>query len=388
MASQPESLPGPGGPARTNGRPRAGRPELLDEILRHHGSFVTTPGFLAVAAAVLVGYGLVLALVLSQHRAHQPEPERAPALVAAVTPEPLGSAAVAAVPPSAAAKGAPPKAAAAPAPAPAPPLSAAPPPAPAPAQAAPKAPPRPERPDPPAAPPAPAPLVEAPKAEIPKTETPQEPLGPLKEPPGPLLDPSKDCQLTADARGFTLSVPGAVHVLSPELGVKNAPRALAKVEGDFQAEVTISGTMRPDPKPAVEGLPFAFQGAGLLMMHDTKNYLRLERAAAAAHNAPFVHQVLLEVCKDGKPMDQFRLYKDVPEGPIAVRLQRHGREFHCQWKGAGQDWQTLRKFKITFPAKMWVGVSASNTSQQPLLARFEEFALTAAGGASGGPGQP
>ena len=63
---------------------------------------------------------------------------------------------------------------------------------------------------------------------------------------------------------LTIEVPAGVRVLSTQLDVHNAPMTLADVEGDFIAQVRVTGSMIPgtDP-PKFKGknvLPGTFQG--------------------------------------------------------------------------------------------------------------------------------
>ena len=99
-----------------------------------------------------------------------------------------------------------------------------------------------------------------------------------------MIDAVGDCKLIPDATGLTISVPGKLHVLSPELNIKNSPMVLIDVEGDFVAQVKVAGEVMPGRTP-VEKMPFAFHGAGLLLWKDKDNYVRLERAGAGASRA-------------------------------------------------------------------------------------------------------
>ena len=133
-----------------------------------------------------------------------------------------------------------------------------------------------------------------------------------------MIDPVGDCKLIPDATGLTIVLPGKLHVLSPELAIKNSPMALIDVEGDFVAQVKVAGEVMPGRTP-VEKMPFAFHGAGSLLWKDKDNYVRLERAGAGASGHPHTHQILVEVCKDGKPAGHN--YVDWPPGPTYLRLE-------------------------------------------------------------------
>ena len=187
-----------------------------------------------------------------------------------------------------------------------------------------------------------------------------------------LIDPVGDCKLIPDANGLTIALPGKLHVLSPELNIKNSPMALIDVEGDFVAQVKVAGEVMPGRTP-VEKMPFAFHGAGLLLWKDKDNYVRLERAGAGASGHPHTHQILVEVCKDGKPAGHN--YVDWPPGPTYLRMERRKADLLCSHSDDGQTWIEDKALGSLFPGKVSVGVSASNTSKKAFPARFEEFTL-------------
>jgi hypothetical protein len=58
---------------------------------------------------------------------------------------------------------------------------------------------------------------------------------------GDSVDPDNDCKFRVDAGKLHIMVPGKPHRLSIERGSTNAPRVLHAVEGDFTAEVEVSG---------------------------------------------------------------------------------------------------------------------------------------------------
>jgi hypothetical protein len=84
---------------------------------------------------------------------------------------------------------------------------------------------------------------------------------------GPLVDsrgePVKDCKVERDDSSLTIEVPAGVRVLSPQIDAHNAPMMLADVEGDFIAQVRVTGNMIPGttpPKYTVKGRPIPCRG--------------------------------------------------------------------------------------------------------------------------------
>src|SRR5262245_21462329 len=95
---------------------------------------------------------------------------------------------------------------------------------------------------------------------------------------GTATDPVGDCTFKADAGKLTVTVPAGTHDLNQALGGMKAPRVLRDVQGDFTVQVKVTGEFNPGDKPAAANTT-AFNGAGLLVWQDEKNYLRLERNA-------------------------------------------------------------------------------------------------------------
>lgn len=192
---------------------------------------------------------------------------------------------------------------------------------------------------------------------------------------GPLVTSSKQCKMTRDSKSLTFDLPAGVHLLSPELNVKNSPMSLADVQGDFVAQVHVVGEMLPGvDKPTYKGatLPFTFQGAGLVFWVDKNNYIRLERTAGTGGAGTMINKLLVEACKNGK--DAAHFYVPVPEGALHLRMSRTYSAIQC-WVGNGQAWAALPKLAVSFPSKAQIGLSASNVSKEPCTRRFEDFVL-------------
>ncbi len=205
---------------------------------------------------------------------------------------------------------------------------------------------------------------------------------------GPLVDPSKDCHLDKDQRSLKvrIDVPGKLHTLSPEIQARknspfhNSPMTLAEVDGDFLAQVAVTGEISPGSTPpkdrAVRNLPFTVQSAGLLLYQDKNNFIRLERAGSivTARLTP-LHRLIVEVVRDGKQAIE-PIYLNIPEGDTKLIMIRRKGRIRCQFVPSGsQSRYTFREFALNFPSKLKIGLSASNISAQPFTATFEGFAL-------------
>jgi regulation of enolase protein 1 (concanavalin A-like superfamily) len=197
-------------------------------------------------------------------------------------------------------------------------------------------------------------------------------MGPL----GPLIDPLNDCQVQMEGEELTIRIPPKLHIFGPVADSINAPRALTEVTGDFVVQVKVPGSIKPGTKP-IEQFPITFQGAGLLLWLDPDNYVRLERAAGYSSEGGSLHQVLVESKKDGRP----GIPKFVParEGPLLLRMERRGGQIVCNYSPDGKTWIRVKEWSVNYPARVNIGISASNASQKPFDAKFEDFKVTKGG---------
>ena len=345
------------------------RPELLDRV---PPSLATSPGVYAAAAGAVVLYGLFLASALPGIKASlKPKPAPIALQSVAQAPPPVQSAA----PPPQANPG-----------------GNVPPPKPEGTAAVASV----EPPKPADAPPNPMPKkVEAnPQvAIVAPVPAPEVKPAPVKvEPPKPALDfaalkkftdPTGKAQWTAEEQGMTLKVPGKFCFLIPPAGLNTSPRATAEVEGDFDLRVKVVGDPKGELKPGSDpvknapmfnGMPIAFNGAGLLVWQDEGTFVRLERAVWTPNGRNFFPQVVCEVWMGGQLAGG--AVPDVAEAkaPMCLRIRRLGGTITCSYSlDDMMTWQEIKKQDAGFNARVEVGVMASNTSRKSFAARFDGF---------------
>jgi regulation of enolase protein 1 (concanavalin A-like superfamily) len=199
---------------------------------------------------------------------------------------------------------------------------------------------------------------------------------------GSLIDalgqPAKDCKVEKEGSSLTIEVPAGVRVLSPQLDVHTAPLMLTDVEGDFIAQVRVTGNMIPGTSPPKfkgrDNLPNTYQGAGLVLLQDSRNYIRVERSVSAERGKPTLRtRALIEIVKGGRVISV--LYPRIPDGDLYIRIQRTNGAVTCLFGPNGKFWLTHEKLAIAIPPKIKVGLIASNMSKVPLNAQFEQFVL-------------
>jgi S1-C subfamily serine protease len=208
---------------------------------------------------------------------------------------------------------------------------------------------------------------------------------------GPLVDPDKDCKLLKDedSAKVKIEIPGKLHTNSPyvvtrknkKLPLHNAPMTVAEVEGDFAAIVEVTGEIRPGsatPKDRQGNiLPFTYQGGGLIVYQDKNNFFRLERAGSVIIEGLHpVSRLLIEAVREGKEASGGYIYMDVPDQNILLILVRRKGRVRCLFSpDGGRSLAMFREFELDLPAKVKVGLSATNISAKPFTANFENFTL-------------
>jgi len=212
-------------------------------------------------------------------------------------------------------------------------------------------------------------------------------LGPLVEEADPKT--TDECELTKDAKQhvITISLPAKqAFSLSPKVLTKqnkpvhNAPRTMAEVEGDFAAFVEVSGDMNPglDPikDPRGRNLKICYQSGGLLLYHDKDNFMRLERACRT-QGAMQVRELLVEVVRHGTEFAYYYIpLPGDPRAPMILLVLRTGERIKCLFScDDGRSMGVFHDFTLDYPAKLKIGLCASNLSKKPLTARFESFVL-------------
>ncbi|MEZ6130383.1 MAG: DUF1349 domain-containing protein [Planctomycetaceae bacterium] len=198
------------------------------------------------------------------------------------------------------------------------------------------------------------------------------PIEPLAE-SARFIDPDNDCQIRSKV---SFTVPGTNHDLNPRGGM-NAPRLLKAVNGDFTAQVKVTGDFTPGSVSTGRGRPF--NGAGLLVWQNEDNFLRLERNAYWVSNKLMCYPPLIEHWHDGK-------YAGFNSNPMAadefftgrstwLKIQRQGERITASFSHDGMEWTVAKEFSVQFEDAVSVGMVAINTSDAEFRVEFESFQI-------------
>jgi len=188
---------------------------------------------------------------------------------------------------------------------------------------------------------------------------------------GDVINPDGDCKIQIGNGGLSVEVPGTHHELSTELDKVNAPRIVQEIEGDFVAQVRVRGEFHPaGPGTRIGGLPF--NGAGLLVWLDAEHFLRMERAAVLSNDRIGAY-LLIQRHEVDQPMLDNSAFLE--EGDVYLKIERRGDHISGWYGTDGKEWAETKPIKVTWPARLKVGLDALNSAFSPLSVRFEEFSI-------------
>jgi regulation of enolase protein 1 (concanavalin A-like superfamily) len=195
-------------------------------------------------------------------------------------------------------------------------------------------------------------------------------VGPQIKRWGQAVDPDSDCEITPADGGVAIQVPGTAHDFAAELEKQNAPRVLSKVEGDFIAEVKVSGAFRPGATSRIPGRR-PYHGAGLLLIKDKENYISLHRGCVYLDDK-LRHYANFELRKDGELA--ISLYEiEIPDEDTYLRLERRGDRVFNATSADGVHWTSYEPITLELPGAVEFGIVGISSSEVPLSVRFRDL---------------
>jgi regulation of enolase protein 1 (concanavalin A-like superfamily) len=191
---------------------------------------------------------------------------------------------------------------------------------------------------------------------------------------GRVIDPDGDCKFSIEKGRVAVAIPGTVHALSAERGQTNAPRILREVEGDFIAQVKVSGVCPPRSSSLVPARR-PFRAAGLLIWLDAGNYIRLGQAGMVFDGKNLTY-ANFESRKDRR----FERVGDASEHPLDgeetyLRLERRGGTVIASVSPDGTRWTTLKPLPLDMPSRVQIGIASTHNTSSPFEPWFEGFKL-------------
>jgi RNA polymerase sigma factor (sigma-70 family) len=191
---------------------------------------------------------------------------------------------------------------------------------------------------------------------------------------GTTVDPDGDCKFTVENDTLTIVVPNTDHALCVERDQMNAPRVLRDVEGDFIAQVRVSGPFPEGAESVVKGRR-PFHGAGLLLWLDDKNYVRLERAHLVFEGRNLIY-ANFELRQDGEFTRAGNATEmSLAEGAIFLRLERHDGKVFAATSPNGTHWTSFNPLDVKLAPKVRVGIVAGQNTSKGFAPEFSDFKL-------------
>lgn len=159
---------------------------------------------------------------------------------------------------------------------------------------------------------------------------------------------------------FKLTIPGGKDLYSDNYG---APHLVKSITGDFQIEARVTF----DPKSD-------YQGAGLIVFNDAKNYLRLERCFGGTGGSGSGVRFDSRKNDDYTPISTpDRAATDA--GEVDLKIIRMGKKFIAFWRlNEEGEWKEIGEFESDFPETVRVGLIGVNTSDD-IIAEFSNVKL-------------
>jgi regulation of enolase protein 1 (concanavalin A-like superfamily) len=191
---------------------------------------------------------------------------------------------------------------------------------------------------------------------------------------GVVVDPDRDCRIGLEGEKLTITVPPKRHDLSIEVGDMNAPRVLQEIQGDFIAQLKVSGKVRHTGNRTSEHY-LAYHGAGFLLWQDERTYIRLDRASVVQDEAGTVHYANFGLRQNAKLVDVEKSGIRIADHDAYLRLERRGDRVFRSVSQDGVRWMSFDPYVVDLNAALKLGVAAINTSTEPFKAEFAEFEI-------------
>lgn len=190
---------------------------------------------------------------------------------------------------------------------------------------------------------------------------------------GKLIDPDGDCAAKVENGRLMFTIVGHHDINDDVQRIMNAPRVLQEIDGDFVVLVKVGGEFKPaGPSTWGDDRP-PYNGGGLLIWQDEKNYIRFERAAMKL-NGQIVDFLNLHQQKDGR-IETNRFELRLKRERAQLRLERRNGRLYASATYDHQVWQGYPPLEAELPGKLQIGVAGISTSAVPFTPEFSEFEL-------------
>ena len=193
---------------------------------------------------------------------------------------------------------------------------------------------------------------------------------------GMVVDPDGDCGFTVAGLALVITVPGSrPHDMSPEISRTNAPRVMdfGSVDARFKFTLKVDGRFEPGAD-STEACRLSYNGAGIILMADERNFVTVVRAAFQRPGEGAVSYANAEVRVDGKMVGSGNpsAHPVPPEGPVYLSLERNDRQITAYSSLDGKRWKLIAVLDLPpeWSAALQAGAIAVSTSTNEFRVRF------------------
>lgn len=145
-----------------------------------------------------------------------------------------------------------------------------------------------------------------------------------------------------------LKIPGGTDLFGSQ---QNAPRLLKPISGDFEIETKV----KFNPK-------VAYQGAGILIWNDEKNYLRLERGFGGTDGGESGVRFDKSVNGDYSAISGTE-QNATESGEVELKLVRKGKQFTAFVReNIDGEWKEIGNFSSDYPETIQAGIIGVSTA--------------------------
>jgi len=187
---------------------------------------------------------------------------------------------------------------------------------------------------------------------------------------GQMIDPDGDCRFEVGKNVVTVTFGPGKHGLDAEQDRMNAPRVLRSVDGDFSVSTIVKGNL---PLPEV---PYAYVSGGLVLMQDSRNYIRLERASFIRNgNKSYYTNFEQRIDAKRTRMGRFADFPLDAEQDVELRLEVSGENVRALVRHVGEDWHEMGTARMAIGNAFHTGISGVKTIPEEVDVTFTHLTI-------------
>lgn len=174
------------------------------------------------------------------------------------------------------------------------------------------------------------------------------------------IDSDKDTKYETKESGLSIKIPSAKDLYA---SATNAPRLLKAVTGNFEIETRVKFSPTEN-----------YQGAGILIYNDEKNYIRLERGFGGTGGGD--SGVRLDRSEKGS-YDAITTPDKFPTEAkqVDLKIVRKGKDFKAFWReNEDGEWKLVGEYSADYPETVKIGLIGVNTAAE-ITAEFAYIKL-------------